>query len=704
MADIRIRVGASLDGSPGAVFKSLGDMAKRAKDRIENDLAKTGEPLGRSVKANAKKAEAAMADLRAKLSGQDLMSPGTRSIKQFGDEAAKRFDETKRRFKELSGEVVKGARDIERAERQASKAAAATARRDERDAARSSASFRRGAGRAGMAVARGALNLGTRVASDIAGGAGIDLDLGSHIARNVALESKSVALSSAGYMPDQGGVNATRVDPAKLEAQAREVARATAIAPTEAIDALSAFVSKTGDLETGRAVLKDLALLSKATGASLEDMVDAAGDVSANLGEIPNKGAAIAQVMRTVAGEGKKGAVEIKDLAVHLAKLAAAAPMFEGDVAKNIGLLTAIAEESRQRGGAASAAQATTSVSSFTNTFSKAARLKQFKAFGVETTGAAGATRDPKMIIMDAIRAASSVRHGGIAAMTENMGKMFMEVRARSATRGFETVYRDAYSTRAGTEAEKVAAGMSAVSAEFDRLTSAQMGQTEIITSANSALLTSAARAQLFNNAMDDAVKDLEKGLLPVLQDLTPTIVAVTKALAILAGGDTYDKARAKENEDAIEAANKTAATLEAAQAGATPNVIGPRTMTLAKGAQVASRENEDAVAVALSAARDRLEQTKKERDTHRNIFNPSGMGVDDKDAPTEKAYAAAKAQEERAQAAFDRLHAANDSIAYQLKNGILSVRIIEGRPPAPKVDGKGVPPVSDTEPNASYQ
>jgi len=509
-------------------------------------------------------------------------------------------------------------------------------------------------------------------------------------------ESKSVALSNAGYMQGVAGPNGTRVDPAKLEAQARAIAATTAVAPTEAIDALSAFVSKTGDLETGRAVLSDLALLSKATGTNLEDMVDAAGDVSSVLGEIPNKGAAIAQVMRSVAGAGKLGAVEIKDMATRMAQLAAAAPMFEGDVGKNIAMLTAIAEEARQRGGSASAAQATTSVSSFTNTFSKGARLKQFKAFGVETTGAGGATRDPKAIIMDSIRAASSAQHGGIAAMTENMGKLFMDVRARSATKGFESVYRDAYAGRTGTEAEKVAAGMAAVSAEFERLTAAQVGQTEIQKSASSALLTSAARAQLFNNAMDEAVKGLEIGLLPALKSLTPVITGAVKALAILIGGDTYDAQQHDENQAAIDAATATADTLDAAKKGESTEggVAGQKTIALAPGAMKSSLENEDAVAVAAAAAKARTERTKKELEVARAIARGEHEKFDTND-PTQKAYDVAKEQEVKAQAAYERLHAANKEISAQLRNGVLAVRIVASPPPGPKVNDGGRHPVS---------
>ena len=62
--------------------------------------------------------------------------------------------------------------------------------------------------------------------------------------------------------------------------EARQVANETGFGANQLMEGLQKFVGKTGDLETGRQVMRDLAKLSKATGTNLEDMVDAAGDVS----------------------------------------------------------------------------------------------------------------------------------------------------------------------------------------------------------------------------------------------------------------------------------------------------------------------------------------------------------------------------------------------------------------------------------------
>jgi hypothetical protein len=530
MADIRIRVGASLDGSPSVVFKSLGDMARKARAQVATELNRVGEPLGVSVKANAVKAERAMASLRAKVGGGDLMNPATRSIKEFGDEASKRFEATKRRFKELSGEVTKGAKEIERAEKQAARSTALAARREEResakrdrDSARSSRAFRTDAGRVGLNVARGALNLGTRLIGDVAAGAGVDVDFASMARKNVALETKATALSNAGFMPGTTGANAERQDPADIIKQAREVALATATDTNEAIDGLASFVAKTGDLATGRAIFKDMAVLAKATGTSLDDMVDAAGDVSSALGDdMPNKAAAIQQVMRAVAAGGKLGAVEMRDLASQMAKLAASANLFEGDAADNIRKFAALAQESRAHGGSSSATQAATSVSSFVATFTKGARLKEFDKFGVSTKGASGKTRDFNEIILDAIVAASSEKNGGLAKMNLNMGKMFMDRGARRSTLGFES----AYVAAGGGDA-----GVAAVREEMRKLNGATLGATEELESFKAATRTTAAQAQNFNTQMEAAASQMQDSLKPAMLALAPTFVAAAAAI-----------------------------------------------------------------------------------------------------------------------------------------------------------------------------
>ncbi len=671
--DIRIRVGVSLDGSTQSVFKALGDMARKAKTQIEGDLGKAGEPLGRSVKANAKKAETAMADLRAKLSGQDLMSPATRSIKTFGDDAKSRFDETKRRFKELTREVEKGARDIESAEKRSSVAAAAAVKRDARNTDRDSRAFRRDAGRVAGSVARGALSMGTRVVGDLASGAGVDIDLGSMARKNVSLESKAVALSNAGYMEGAGGANGQRQDPQAIVKQAREVALATATDTNEAIDGLTAFVAKTGDLETGRAVFKDMAVLAKASGTSLEDMVDAAGDVSSALGDVPDKAAAIQQVMRAVTAGGKLGAVEMRDLATQMAKLASSAPLFEGNVADNIRKFAALAQEARAHGGASSATQAATSVSSFIATFTKGARLKEFSKFGVNTQGEGGKTRDFDAIILDAIVAASSEKNGGLSKMNVNMGQMFADRGARRATLGFEATY----SAAGGGEA-----GIAAVREAMRKLEEATLSATEETASFNAAVNTSASKAQTFNTQMESAASEMQTSLMPAMQALAPAFVAGAKEINAIILGLT--------GQPAIDADHASAKVFDAAAGDTKAIRHGVRTgEALPEGVYGKSLEDESALSVEVTKKNAAAEEAKKKAGVSGAIVSNalslvSPLAALDYGTKVKKGASEAASEATSFQKQYEDLHTAIKKITdHPLEVTVVNVP----PPPGPKVD-----------------
>jgi hypothetical protein len=688
MADIRIRVGAALDGSPSVVFKSLGDMARKARAQVATELNRVGEPLGVSVKANAVKAERAMASLRAKVGGGDLMNPATRSIKEFGDEASKRFEATKRRFKELSGEVTKGAKEIERAEKQAARAAAVAARRDERESARSSAAFRRGAGRTGMAIARGALNFGTRVAGDVMSGAGVDFDLASLVRKNVDIEKRATDLANSGYMVGAAGANGQRQDPNAIIAQARRVADATGYGTGDALEGLQSFVGKTGDLETGRAVLQDLAVLSKATGTNLEDMVDAAGDVANGLGDIPNRAAVIQQVMQSIAGQGKLGAVEIKDMATQMAKLAANAGQIAGDPAQNIALLGALAQEARQRGGASSATMAATSVASFMNTLKTPARAKEFeKATGRKVFNAQGMIRDPQELIMEALRAKGMDPEG--------FKKIFANVGGARATEGFATIYRQAGGGQAGE---------AAVAAEFERLKSAAMGQGETMESFRRSMETTESRVQVFNNQLQDTAHELQASLAEPLQSLAPLFLALVKSGTSFLSDVLGFKAKKADQEEAgvqLRTLNETSrlkgALIESTMMDQDASgAFHSRTGTIAPTLLAASGEDEVALQKAIDAKMAAVQKGRADLGITGDL-RLGGPATEEQIRSKAKAgdgtatdYLRDTEELSRMKEQLNELHSARNGVVEALLSGRVKVQVESMPTPPPKADSSG--------------
>jgi hypothetical protein len=365
-----------------------------------------------------------------------------------------------------------------------------------------------GAGSAAAGVAGGLLG-------EVARGAGVQTDLSTMARQGFDLESAAVELSNAGYMPGTSGASGIRQSPKELVRQARSIASETASDPTQVIEGLRSFVLKTGDLETGREILKDMAVLSKATGTNLEDMVDAAGDVSTQFDGIPDKAKRVAEVMRAIAGQGKLGAVEIRDLAVQMAKIGAAASQFKGDPSENMIFMGALAQLARKKGGAATATQAATSVQGFVNTFKTPARVAAFKERGVDVYDENGQMRGAEDILMDALKKTGK--------SPTAFKKLFANMTADRAVTGLRVTYARA----GGGEA-----GLAAAKEELETFKSAAMGAGEVLDSFNAAIGTTESRAQKFNNALSESATQMSQALLPALVALSPVVIKATKSIA----------------------------------------------------------------------------------------------------------------------------------------------------------------------------
>lgn len=680
MSDKRIRivVGASLDRDAADVFAPVRTSATRARKATESEM----KGAGASVKSNLKK-------------GIDPAEKSFKELEKWAKSAQRDIDrETKAAANALAKNIAKGtkdaARDLEKmatdaeraskrmikaadaSERRRGRALAAEGRENDRAIQGGIAGARRVGGMA-VGAARTAVGFGARIAGDVARGAGADLDLGSQVAKNTSLQTQATNITNSGYMAGQAGPNGARQDPAALMKELSQTASETGFAVNDAAEGLAKFVSKTGDLETGRGVFKDLAVLSRATGTNLQDMVDAAGDVSNQLGDIPNKAEVINKVMRQIAGEGKLGAVEISDLAKQMAKVAAAASQFEGGHADAIGTLGMLAQEARAKGGAASASQAATATMSFANTFSKNARSKEFAAHGVKIDGANGAVRDPREIIIDALNATKGNKI--------EMGKMFMDAGARKVTRGFESIYNDAGGGAKGEEA---------VRAEFKRLGDVALQEGEIIESFNRSMKTAEAQANSFNNQMQMASGEIQSSITPALAGLAPVAIQLAQSMAhgidLLTGRDPtkdrIDKAGNDVAGDLVQTSNQTGHGYileEQLKKNTADEKAAEGAAADAHGAANAGKKSEygDVAKGALT-----LLDIIHPAISHLITGSKKGLGAElveknktDQDRLESTARAADKAR--------DEIKANNDVVADLLRNHVISVKVVSA-PPAP--------------------
>jgi len=466
--NIKIRVGAAVDSNMGAgIFKPIVEGAKKARQKVNEELAKAGTGSPYRTRAPSE----------------------SDAVRQQKAENAAKEREQKRHVAAMLRHNASLLRDYRREQNRHQRIADAAALR-----------VSGGAVRAAGGAVRGAVG----VAGDLARGAGVDFSLGNSLKQRMALESQATALSNSGYIKGDAR-NGARVDPRALMKQTQEVAIANGADPGDVMAGLQAFTAKTGDLQTARDVIGDLAMVAKATGASMEDLVSAAGDVSSSMGDIENKGPNISAVLRTWAGQGKLGAIELKDLAKSGATLGAAAAKIGGSRTDALGEVGAIVQVARSaQGGNKSAPQAATALSSLMATFDKGARSKEFDKAGVKTRNADNSVRSLEDIIVDSLDATKGD--------PKQMQKMFMDTRARSAVAGFESIYRDAGGGEKGT---------AAVRAKFKEFKQgAAMGDEELKDSHKAAMGTGASKAAVLKAKIEKDIGDALERAAPKLEKL----------------------------------------------------------------------------------------------------------------------------------------------------------------------------------------
>jgi hypothetical protein len=397
-----------------------------------------------------------------------------------------------------------------------------------------------------MGTFKGIAGKGLDVGKEILSGTGVNFDISSAVNKGIKLESLAVAISNAGSKlvekvdpaTGQKRTEVQRESVGGLQSFARDIGQKYAFDPQQVLEGLSKYQAKTGDLATAKAGIDELAMLAKATSTDLQDMVDAAGDVGTAIGEVgekfktpQEKAAAVQKIMRVIAAQGAVGAVEIKDLSVQMAKLAAASQAFEGDADKNLEFMGSLAQLSRQKGGSASATQAATSVASFVSMLKTPARMKEFeKATGEKVYDEkSGFLRDPKWIIEKAL----------VATMgdPEKLKKVFANVQGARAVEGSATTFREGLVegrakgiTDESKLAEFAANKVREEFAKFDKGASEQKLQDDLKTAMDS----KESRAQLFQNQLEKVVSSMADKVLPQMEKLGPKVIEVVEALSKL--------------------------------------------------------------------------------------------------------------------------------------------------------------------------
>lgn len=524
--ELRVRVGASKDASFDAVFRSYTDTARAANAMVTADdrrHTKLQEKLLLDkLKVSRDIAKAEMAETKAihenerRMLAQSVAQRSRVRMQAIESESKKELAIATETAKAKAAIEITQAKEVARREREIAVAESKAKVRDAESQEKGPGRFAR---RTGYSAMRNIfpvvpmLSYAGRMAQDVASGAGVDFGMGSNMSNHFSASKVATDISNSGYLAGDAR-NGQRVASGDLMKDALKAGNAGAYSQGEALAGLQNFTGISGDLATGREVLRDMAELSRATGSNLSDVMDAAGNAANALGDMKDKGTALNAIMAAVAGQGKLGAVELRDAAVGMARLAAAAPKFAGNVKDNIILMGAFAQEARLRGGASSARESFTSVGSMTNTFSKNARVKAFAAEGINVLDKkSGLIRNPQELLMEALQ-----KTGGGQV---RMGKLFADAQARRSVSGFENIF---HQTGGGE------AGLKAVTAEFDRLKKAAISEEEKRESLARAMAEDTAKAQLFQNQIQEVVGAMADKLIPTLTALAPKAIQLTEA------------------------------------------------------------------------------------------------------------------------------------------------------------------------------
>ena len=537
MAEIRIKVGASKDASVDTVFQAVGKAAETAKTRITKEMKEAGAGMGPAFNAGATQATKVLQGMGT------AVTKITGGMKKGFDDAATAVTKMTQKYKDAEKTIVSSAT----AEAAAiGKVEAAEARAAAKAAARRNGGGGGGGGAGGdifgnrfarrMGYWAGGrstplyrtLERGVGLAGDVARGAGIHLDTTSLVESYIKRQDMANTIAHMGYVPGAEGAAGQHANPADIQREATTVAKATGVKAEDTLAGLEKFTGFSSDLETGRKLMMDMAKLSSATGANMEDVASGAGKIAKQLGDVPDKAEAVKEVMRALAGMGREGNVDIKDFASSLAKIAPQALKMGGDVKTNIKTMGVLMQLG-MAGGAAHAPEAATDAARFVEMFSKSATMKQWAGkYNIQGVfDKSGNLADPKKLMLSALRATG----GNLENMPRELGDLFRSSKAAQVIAPLAKAYRGAGGGAAGEQA---------ASSAFDKLATTVLSAEEVEREFAESQQTAKAKAEKFQASLEEIADKTMTRLIPAFESFAPKIEGAVDALgSVVAWGAT---------------------------------------------------------------------------------------------------------------------------------------------------------------------
>jgi hypothetical protein len=367
------------------------------------------------------------------------------------------------------------------------------------------------------ATARGAFVGGS--AAVVASTLGI---AGSAARQSLALHEVSNRLSIAAR-----GAGEESVDPRELRKEFEQTAAKTpGIAAIDVANAVSQFVSKTGELGVARKSQGVFATVASATGSSIEDVSAAAADLFQKFDITTVEG--MADAMSALAFQGKAGSFELKDAASQFAKLSAAASRFGlakgADGVRTLGGLTQIA-----RSATGSPEQAATAVEAMFRQFTSSSALKKLKEIKVNPFQDKGQTKTKEIrgLLVETI-----AKSGG---NLETLQGIFGEEGIRAISPIISEFNKAKQEASVGGKSAKESneAGAEAARSYINKMIDAPGDYKELQKDAAQAQQDASAK---LSNAWEKIVGELSDGAIPALTSLVTTLENSPGAIDALVG------------------------------------------------------------------------------------------------------------------------------------------------------------------------
>jgi hypothetical protein len=197
----------------------------------------------------------------------------------------------------------------------------------------------------------------------------------------------------AALFSNQSTATGKRLSTKDIMARSRSIAMSQGVDATEVAKAMNAYYAKASDAPGAMQQAELFAQLSKATGASMEDIATTAGSLRVQNPSLGDK--EMRAMMLGIVGQTRHGAVDIKDLVAHVPDITATAGAYEGDQTANQKRLIGLSQIAmRSVGDSAEAATATKHLALDVSSHKQA-----MSAMGIKTTNAEGKLLDPAELI-----------------------------------------------------------------------------------------------------------------------------------------------------------------------------------------------------------------------------------------------------------------------------------------------------------------